>query len=295
MKFTEQDANNLRKVLVARIPNYLKNRVNEISDVKEAQQRAIDLNKKHKTRLTGRIDFGYCLSASRLLCSILRKYGFNAEVKFVAIFVANETAQKIIMENGGEITSEQFSYNIIHGDSRDPSIFKEIKSRFDFSIFSPPYANCFDYTEVYKLELWTLGFIKEYADLKILRAQTLSSHLNKKYTEKTGIPEISKILEEIKGEKMRLMLSNYFFDMKQIFQNVKEVLAGSLHCIVANSCYNLVPIATDLIFTRLLEDLDYTIERIEIVRKMHTSSQQSSLVGKDGKWLRESIVVASVK
>lgn len=33
-------------------------------------------------------------------------------------------------------------------------------------IFSPPYANCFDYTEIYKLELWFGKFVSEYSDLK---------------------------------------------------------------------------------------------------------------------------------
>lgn len=36
-------------------------------------------------------------------------------------------------------------------------------------IFSPPYANCFDYTEIYKLELWFGNFVNSYDDLKKLR------------------------------------------------------------------------------------------------------------------------------
>ena len=48
----------------------------------------------------------------------------------------------------------------------------------DGIIFSPPYANCFDYTEIYKLELWFGGFVHEYADLKKLRCKSLHSHLN---------------------------------------------------------------------------------------------------------------------
>ena len=39
-------------------------------------------------------------------------------------------------------------------------------SSIDGIIFSPPYANCFDYTEIYKLELWFGGFVKDYSELK---------------------------------------------------------------------------------------------------------------------------------
>jgi hypothetical protein len=45
-------------------------------------------------------------------------------------------------------------------------------------IFSPPYANCFDYTEIYKLELWFGGFVKSYDDMRSLRKQSLRSHLS---------------------------------------------------------------------------------------------------------------------
>ena len=45
-------------------------------------------------------------------------------------------------------------------------------------IFSPPYANAFDYTEIYKLELWFGSFVQEYSDLKSLRNISLRSHLN---------------------------------------------------------------------------------------------------------------------
>ncbi len=45
-------------------------------------------------------------------------------------------------------------------------------------IFSPPYANCFDYTEIYKLELWFGKFVSEYPELKKLRRNSLHSHLN---------------------------------------------------------------------------------------------------------------------
>ena len=53
------------------------------------------------------------------------------------------------------------------------------RNKISLCVFSPPYANCFDYTEVYKTELWFGDFVKEYKDLRNLRNKTLSSHLKK--------------------------------------------------------------------------------------------------------------------
>ena len=46
----------------------------------------------------------------------------------------------------------------------------------DLSIFSPPYANCFDYFEVYKIELWLGMFVKDYESLRVLRKSALTSN-----------------------------------------------------------------------------------------------------------------------
>lgn len=47
----------------------------------------------------------------------------------------------------------------------------------DISIFSPPYANCFDPFEVYKTELWIGEFVKSYDELRVQRKNALTSNL----------------------------------------------------------------------------------------------------------------------
>lgn len=47
----------------------------------------------------------------------------------------------------------------------------------DLAVFSPPYPNSFDYTDVYNIELWTLGYIRDAASNQRLRSATLSSHV----------------------------------------------------------------------------------------------------------------------
>src|SRR5439155_9892825 len=43
-------------------------------------------------------------------------------------------------------------------------------------LYSPPYLNLIDYSEVYKLELWMLEFIRTQDEFRTLRLGTLRSH-----------------------------------------------------------------------------------------------------------------------
>lgn len=58
---------------------------------------------------------------------------------------------------------------VLHGDGRRPSSKGLAAGSHDLVFTSPPYPNNIDYTEVYKLELWLLGYVtsaKEFLDLR---------------------------------------------------------------------------------------------------------------------------------
>ena len=65
-------------------------------------------------------------------------------------------------------------YCVLRGDAR--TLTKEI-GPYDLAIFSPPYPNSFDYTDVYNVELWTLGYLSSCEDNTRLRYSTLRSHV----------------------------------------------------------------------------------------------------------------------
>jgi hypothetical protein len=70
----------------------------------------------------------------------------------------------------------------------------------DLSIFSPPYANCFDYFEVYKIELWIGKFVNNYKSLRELRKSALTSNLNANLKQDKFIDEInSSIFKNVIG------------------------------------------------------------------------------------------------
>lgn len=177
----------------------------------------------------------------------------------------------------------------------------DFTSNVRFAIFSPPYANCFDYTEVYKIELWMLDFILEYEELKDLRNKSLSSHLNKPYTDiDPCLPELGKVLDMIPWEKtwgktkMRNMVASYFDDMRQVFNTIDGLFGddgGTIVCIVGNSAYGNLPVATDVFLSKMLMRMGYDDVEIRVARPLSTSSQQQKYL-RDDPYLRESLVIA---
>lgn len=65
---------------------------------------------------------------------------------------------------------------VIVGDGRVPTSTGIEPGSVDLVITSPPYPNNIDYSEVYKLELWLLGFITDPASFLALRNSTFRSH-----------------------------------------------------------------------------------------------------------------------
>lgn len=191
---------------------------------------------------------------------------------------------------------------IIHEPSISALDMKSVIPRnyVSMSVFSPTYANCFDYSEIYKVELWMGDFVKKYGDLKILRQRSLRSHLNMKLENPTYLnPTVEETLSHIFDEKLwhkkiPLMLRGYFEDMYNVFKAHMDILKeqGKMVVVVGNSAYGGVVIPTDLIFCEIAETLGFKSIRIDIVRPEVTSSQQFGILEKKGinRYMRESII-----
>ena len=176
---------------------------------------------------------------------------------------------------------------------------KKYKNKIALCLFSPPYANCFDYTEVYKTELWFGDFVKEYKDLKDLRNKTLSSHLNKTFSKVSILREITPFVNIIKMKKLWSkkiidMIINYFFEMNLLLSMFYKLLSKNGKCVivVGNSAYGNIAIPTDDILRKLAKKIGFKKNYIIKARKLGTSSQQYKKVD-DPKKLRESLVILS--
>ena len=166
-------------------------------------------------------------------------------------------------------------------------------------IFSPPYANCFDYTEIYKLELWFGDFVKEYVDLKELRKESIRSHLNGNLedivVEKSDF--LNNLIDKLDGiklwdKKIPKMLNLYFNDMFKIIDESFTALEDKGFCciVVGNSAYGGVVFPTDLILADYAKNVGFYVDKIEVDRFIITSSQQYEITKDIGKFLRESVL-----
>ncbi len=177
-------------------------------------------------------------------------------------------------------------------------------SSIDLVLFSPPYANCFDYTKIYYLELWFGGFVNKREDQHEIRMNSVRSHCHATWPERYQrfyLPELNdEILPLLKQQnlwtdKIPSMINGYFADLEETLIKIYNVLKPEGHCaiVVSNSAYAGIVIPTDLFLAKIAQNIGYKIEEIEVERLIITSSQQYQKTKSIRKYLRESIVKLS--
>lgn len=198
---------------------------------------------------------------------------------------------------------------VLLGDGRTLSADTndERLGEFDLIIYSPPYLNNIDYTEVYKIELWLCGFVETKDDFRSLRYRTFRSHPSVRFPDPIALTEekdskdiqvtLKTLTDALPDDKYRGgrtdLFNGYFDDMYQSLKHQKEVLrdGGWIFCIVGNSLHgsdtipeDRVPVASDLIIASIAEAIGLEVKGIQIARYLKRR-------GPDGHLLRESIVV----
>lgn len=174
------------------------------------------------------------------------------------------------------------------------------KQKIALCVFSPPYANCFDYCEVYKLELWLGGYVKSTTDFEAYRNLALRSHVNSKFdhsirNENSNVNLIADLLSTFNlwNKNIPDMIRGYFDDMRVLLADLKECLADGAKCfiVVANSGYKGILVPTDLLLADIAKDLGYSVNNIFSARKIRSSSQQMHVLNSEyDNLMRESII-----
>jgi site-specific DNA-methyltransferase (adenine-specific) len=171
--------------------------------------------------------------------------------------------------------------------------------RCDASVFSPPYANRFDYFEAFKIELWMGNFVSSPEQMRVLRSRSMRNNLTVQAGAVRRRDDLERFLdlmdEEASSVQMgiRETLRGYFDDVSRLAANLRAVLepGGKLLCVVGNSAYAGVLIPTDLLCAQIFSEAGFVVETIEIARRLHVSSQQrSKMVGGLAPYMRESII-----
>lgn len=215
------------------------------------------------------------------------------------------------LERAHEVDSDLLSQpvrirgRVLHGDGR---ILEGLDCRFgqfDLVLFSPPYPNNIDYTEVYKLENWFLGFIHNSEEFYTQRLRTVYSHpsllrpdplpsAQLAPTENAVIQyAVAPLADAIPDDRYTAgrtrMLNGYALDMYLTLRSTFGRLrpGGDLVYVVGNSVHGKRPnelvIAADLLIASLAQAVGYEVRHLDVARHLRRRFV-------DSPFLRESVV-----
>jgi site-specific DNA-methyltransferase (adenine-specific) len=170
---------------------------------------------------------------------------------------------------------------------------------FESIIFSPPYANRFDYFEAFKVELWFGSFVETYPDLGKLRKASMRSHLNADFKRPTfGFEPLEELINlmDRNASSWRMgvpnLLRGYFSDLRNILSACRAKLnGGKCYVVVGNSAFAGVVFPTDLLTALLSKTVGFRRSRIIEVRHLTVAPQQRNRLRGYEDFMRESIVV----
>lgn len=198
-------------------------------------------------------------------------------------FAFTEAASAAIGEIGRFGRRAATTYSVVRGDSR---LALKGLGPFDVAVFSPPYPNSFDYTDVYNIELWMLGYMDTPEANRSLRLSTLASHVqihrnfpaapadSQRLADTLGLLECQR--DRLWSSHIPAMLGAYFAEMRGILDQLGKSLnsGGSIWAVVGDSKYAGVAVNVAEILSELTAPIGLQLERVETLREMRVSAQQ---------------------
>jgi hypothetical protein len=192
---------------------------------------------------------------------------------------------------------------IVEGDVRS-TITTAFPSDFRLCITSPPYLNSFDYTDVYRPELFLGSFVSNMAELRDLRLRTIRSHVQADWARpveddfgtlySSTISEIQAAREFLWDKRIPLMIQAYFEDMRLVLSSlrVRGRDDSALYLVVSTSAYAGIEVPVDLILAEIGQRVGWSLREIVVLRNLRSSSQhvRRAESGRPPCALRESLV-----
>ena len=185
------------------------------------------------------------------------------------------------------------------GDSRK-IIEKNLKEKFKLCITSPPYLNTFDYSDIYRPELFLGKFLNKHTDLYDLRLTTVRSHVQARWdlpTEndfgtlyKTALIGIIQKKDILMHKEIPNMIQAYFEDMKNLLCVLKSKAQpdASLWMVVSTSAYADIEIPVDLILAEIGIKQGWYLREIGVLRYVKKRKTKHSPNINE---LRESVII----
>ena len=211
------------------------------------------------------------------------------------VFAAyDELARTAIFDIATYAKRRCLDYSVRLGDAREKMGETE---EADVILFSPPYPNSFDYTDIYNVELWMLGYLKSPTCNLALRTGTLRSHVQIKHLgsyDKDLSPTLRQTYDNLEIVRDALwsahipeMICRYFMDIFSVLENCRRVIKNGGYTIMAvgDSRYNGVRIDVPQIIQEIAATLNFKCVRKQTVRSMRASAQQGGEIS-----LKESLL-----
>ncbi|WP_281884488.1 hypothetical protein [Agromyces rhizosphaerae] len=178
-------------------------------------------------------------------------------------------------------------------------VLPNLHGEMDSILFSPPYANRFDYFEALKVELWFGGFVSTYEELRKLRKSSMRSHLASDLTQPSAsLEELSGLIalmdESSYAMRTRVpgLLAGYFDDMRKVLEQCRRLLArgGRVFVVVGNSAYAGVIVPSDALIAEIGRRVGFSNVRVSVVRPLAVAPQQRLRLDGLSQYMRESVV-----
>jgi hypothetical protein len=212
-----------------------------------------------------------------------------------------EVCEQIVED--AQFRTPGFDASVSLTDSRSSSF--DLFTEADLALFSPPYPNNIDYTEVYKLEGWLLGSYSDAVAFSQQRRRTVRSHYSLRWGDEYSFDQtahasdmrslLQPILDAIPDGRHKRgraeVVLGYADDMYRALSATSHAirLGGYMVVVVGNSMHGKAEhdyvIASDLILSRIVELVGFEVDRIEVARYPKRRVARSD-------FLRESLLFA---
>lgn len=212
-----------------------------------------------------------------------------------------KSLEKRLLSIREDLTNEEkLTYpKIVCGDSR-AIIEQELTEKFSLCITSPPYLNTFDYTDIYRPELFLGQFINSMSELYGLRLTTVRSHVQAKWDKPNqsnfgtlydvAIREIVQRRENLMHKDIPIMIQAYFEDMQNIISILRKNAKNNaeLWLVVSTSAYAGIEIPVDMIIGEIGNKVGWYLKDIGVLRYL---KKRKSKYSDEINQLRESVVI----
>lgn len=257
--------------------------------------RGFEALKKHISNVEDRDIFTLALFTSVMQCCNARKDGKCLRYKkgWDMLGYTSLELREAFRRNANQIIQDMEVNPLIEGERRYINAdsrkgISEIENQsVDLVVFSPPYLNSFDYSDIYRPELFLGGYVKSNEELRAIRKNTLRSHVQYKWEtcDKSESSWAKQIANQIREKQDLLwnkdipnMIDSYFYDMERIFAEAYKVCTShaQMWFVIATSSYAGIEIPVDLILADIATRQGWNLKNVNALRKLRTSSQCAS-------------------